>query len=107
VGTSKTLYNFYAIAIPIEIWQAVILLRDPPVASMAPTWKTRGTIGRIVSDRLQAFREIVGDVCHHRRFTRKRRMRCQSMERHSSTPQGTHPPSITMDIAMGLLILPS
>jgi hypothetical protein len=53
VGMSKTPYNFYAIAIQIELWQAVVLLRDPTITIMALTWKTRGT------DRLKRFPQPV------------------------------------------------
>jgi hypothetical protein len=61
VEASKTPYNFYAIAIQIELWQAVVLLRDPTITTLALTWKTPGMIGGVVSARIHEVQKIVGE----------------------------------------------
>ena len=60
VATRKTPHDFYAIAIHVELWQAVLLVRDPTSATIAPTWKTKGMIGSVGADRIRTIREAVG-----------------------------------------------
>ena len=61
IATHKNPYNLYALAIHVELWQAVLLVRDPTTTTMAPTWTARGTIGSVGTNSMHAVRESVGD----------------------------------------------
>lgn len=61
VRTVKSEHGFYAFHIDLKLWQLVTLIRDPSIASAAPTWST-GDGGFIGNKRLSEIRDRVRDM---------------------------------------------
>lgn len=52
----------YAYSVRLELWQAVRLLRDPAVQSMAVTWRATPLIGTVATGALAGLRQSVASV---------------------------------------------
>ncbi len=52
----------YAQSVRLELWQAVRLVRDPAVQSMAVTWRATPLIGTVAAGALAGLRQPVGSV---------------------------------------------
>ena len=56
------LNDFYAYSIRLDLWQAVRLMRDPTIQSLAVTWTTSGVIGTVSATSLSDVRDAVRPV---------------------------------------------
>lgn len=52
----------YAYSVRLELWQAVRLVRDPTVQTLAMTWCSLQHVGTVAAERLTDVRRVVRDV---------------------------------------------